>query len=107
MQTPESTVSERNESATEVAAEVPAPPAKAKLQPALLYSAPPQVVDDLTQIKGIGPKLAKALNQMGIYNFDQIAGFNSANLEWIAANLRVFKNRPTRDNWIEQAKGLT
>lgn len=92
----------------ETAAEpaVPTPTIVAKAQPALLYSAPPQVVDDLTQIKGIGPKLEKALNQMGIYNFAQISEFSAANLEWIAANLRVFKNRPTRDNWIQQANDL-
>lgn len=62
--------------------------------------------DDLKQIKGIGPKLETMLNDMGFYHFDQIAGWSAAEVAWINANLKGFKGRATRDNWIEQATTL-
>lgn len=32
-----------------------------------------EIRDDLTQIKGIGPKVSKALYAMGIYNYEQLS----------------------------------
>ena len=32
--------------------------------------------DDLSQLKGVGPKFAARLNELGITRFDQLAGFN-------------------------------
>ncbi|MEM9370767.1 MAG: fused NADH-quinone oxidoreductase subunit E/endonuclease, partial [Pseudomonadota bacterium] len=61
---------------------------------------------DLTRIKGVGPKLAKMLNEMGIHHFDQIAGWSDDNLKWVDENLVSFKGRASRDNWIDQAKEL-
>jgi NADH-quinone oxidoreductase subunit E len=46
------------------------------------------------------------LNEMGIYRFDQIATFTPENLAWVDANLTAFKGRPTRDDWVSQAKAL-
>ncbi|NSX53412.1 hypothetical protein [Parasulfitobacter algicola] len=62
--------------------------------------------DSLTKIKGIGPKLEHLLNNMGIYHYDQIAGWNDAEIAWMDENLKGFKGRVSRDNWIDQAKSL-
>src|SRR5262245_18881090 len=37
---------------------------------------PPASPDNLTVIKGIGPVIAKRLNQAGIYTFEQLAGLS-------------------------------
>ena len=62
--------------------------------------------DDLKQIKGVGPKLEQLLNSMGFYHFDQIAGWGADEVAWVDDNLKGFKGRVTRDNWVEQAKSL-
>lgn len=75
-------------------------------KPELLSAARDGAGDDLTRIKGVGPKLAKMLNEMGIHHFDQIAGWSDDNLKWVDENLVSFKGRASRDNWIDQAKEL-
>jgi predicted flap endonuclease-1-like 5' DNA nuclease len=75
-------------------------------RPAGLYDAAPAEADDLTRIKGVGPKLQALLNDLGVYRFDQIAGFSEADLAWVDAHLATFKGRPFRDGWIEQARTL-
>ena len=62
--------------------------------------------DDLKQIKGVGPKLEKLCNALGFYHFDQIAGWGPDEVTWVDANLKGFKGRVSRDNWVEQAKVL-
>jgi len=62
--------------------------------------------DDLKQIKGVGPKLEQLLNEMGFYHFDQIAGWSADEVTWVNENLKGFKGRVTRDDWIEQATTL-
>jgi len=37
------------------------------------YKTPPDDVDDLKKLKGVGPVIAKRLNQAGIYQYRQIA----------------------------------
>ena len=37
------------------------------------YETKPDHADDLTDIKGIGPVIAKQLNKSGIYTFEQVA----------------------------------
>jgi len=32
-----------------------------------------EIHDDLSQLKGVGPKLAEALNAIGIYNYEQLS----------------------------------
>ena len=58
--------------------------------------------DDLTNIKGIGPKLSSLLNQLGIYHFKQIASWSEAEAAWVEDHL-AYKGRITRENWISQA----
>ncbi len=61
--------------------------------------------DDLTKIKGIGPKINGKLNDQGIYYYDQIAGFSGSDLAWADRELD-FKGRAVRDRWVPQAQGL-
>jgi len=61
----------------------------------------------LTQIKGLGPKLATTLADFGITQVDQIAALSPADAEALDAKLGVFRGRMARDRWIEQAKLLS
>jgi len=62
--------------------------------------------DDLKMIKGVGPKLEGVLNGIGVYHFDQIAGWSADHVAWADQNLVGFKGRVSRDNWVDQAKKL-
>ena len=62
--------------------------------------------DDLKKIKGIGPKVETMLNDLGIYHYDQIAAFSDAELAWVDDNLKGFRGRASRDNWVSQAREL-
>jgi NADH-quinone oxidoreductase subunit E len=62
--------------------------------------------DDLKLIWGVGPKLEKMLNTMGVWHFDQIASWTRADIKWVDARLEGFKGRPERDEWVKQAKKL-
>ena len=62
--------------------------------------------DDLSRIKGLGPKLRARLAELGVIRFDQIAAWSEADLAAIDAQLGTFAGRPAKDNWIEQARLL-
>ena len=62
--------------------------------------------DDLTRIKGLGPKLSALLGEFGITTFAQIAAWEPAEIERIDAKLGRFSGRIIRDQWVEQAKLL-
>ncbi len=62
--------------------------------------------DDLTRIKGIGPGLARQLDELGIRNFAQIAALSEKELAAIDEKLSSMKGRCFRDDWIGQAKKL-
>jgi predicted flap endonuclease-1-like 5' DNA nuclease len=62
--------------------------------------------DDLRRIKGVGPKLAALLGELGITRFRQIADLSAAELAALDARLGPFKGRPERDRWQEQARLL-
>jgi NADH-quinone oxidoreductase subunit E len=70
-----------------------------------LHKTPPKKVDDLKLIAGVGPKLEKLLNELGVYTFRQIAGWGPAEIKWVDDHLK-FKGRIVRDKWIEQADAL-
>lgn len=63
--------------------------------------------DDLRRIKGIGPKLATLLQQLGVTSYAQIAGWTDADIDALDAKLGAFAGRPRRDNWVEQARLLS
>ncbi len=74
--------------------------------PANLFSVAPRQVDQLQQITGIGSKLARTLNELGVYQFRQIAEFTATDLLWLDQQLGAFKGRIARDNWVAQAEAL-
>jgi len=74
-------------------------------QPELLSEARGGQADDLKQIKGVGPKLEAALNGLGIFHYDQIAGWSAAEAAWVDDRLG-FKGRIERSGWVEQASAL-
>jgi hypothetical protein len=58
--------------------------------------------DDLTIIEGIGPKVAKVLNEAGIHSFADLAGANATDVQKTldAAGLQMMNP----EGWIDQAK---
>lgn len=62
--------------------------------------------DDLKRIKGVGPAMEKLCNSLGFYHFDQVASWKADEVAWVDANLKGFKGRVTRDDWVEQAQLL-
>lgn len=81
-------------------------PAAGDPKPELLTAPRGGKGDDLSLIWGVGPKLEKMLNEMGIWHFDQIAAWTEANLAYVDERLTGFKGRAVRDDWIGQAKKL-
>lgn len=73
---------------------------------ALAVNAPTGDPDDLRQIKGLGPRVAARLNELGITRFDQIAALTPADVTALDAQLGSFAGRIDRDRWIEQAAFL-
>jgi NADH-quinone oxidoreductase subunit E len=70
-----------------------------------LLTRPQGSPDDLKQISGIGSKLERTLNGLGVYHFHQIAQFTASNVAWVDDHLR-FKGRIQREGWVEQALEL-
>lgn len=75
-------------------------------QPVALAQPRSGSADNLKEIKGVGPKLESLLHELGIYHFDQIAGWSSAEVAWMDENLKGFRGRVSRDDWIGQARIL-
>lgn len=62
--------------------------------------------DDLSRIKGVGPKLVEHLHTLGVTSFEQIADWDDAEIDRIDAQLGRFAGRIRRDSWVEQARFL-
>jgi NADH-quinone oxidoreductase subunit E len=62
----------------------------------------PAMPADLKAISGVGPKLEKVLNGLGIWTFDQIAGWTPEEVAWVDDYLS-FSGRIGRDDWTRQA----
>ena len=60
---------------------------------------------DLKAISGIGPKLEKVLNGLGIWTYAQIAAWTPEEIAGVDDYL-LFKGRIDRDDWIAQAAAL-
>jgi len=63
--------------------------------------------DDLTELKGVGPKLADALDQIGIYNYEQLS---SSSVDTLLERLRETGgrfSRPSISSIVERAKLAT
>lgn len=66
-------------------------------------SGPP---DDLTVLKGVGPKFAATLNDVGITRFDQIARLKDGGIDRVDQQLGPFRGRLQRDQIPLQADYL-
>ena len=62
--------------------------------------------DDLKMIKGVGPAIEKTLNELGIFNFRQIADMSEYDIDRVARRLKGFHSRIHREDWIGQARAL-
>lgn len=94
--------------ATPVAAMDPAvaePPALEGTKPAGLETPKGGKADDLKRIKGIGKQNEGRLHGLGIWHFEQIAGWNADEAKWVGGYL-AFPGRIEREDWIGQAKVL-
>ncbi len=61
--------------------------------------------DDLTRISGVGALDQKALNDLGIRNYSQIAGWSPDNVAWVEHHLAA-PGRVGREGWIASAAAL-
>jgi len=61
--------------------------------------------DDLTKLKGVGPKAAEALVAAGVTSYALIAGWSDEDVAWADENIKP-KNKASRDDWRGQAKAL-
>lgn len=66
----------------------------------------PDDADNLSMIKGLGPKLADQLRALGVTRFTQIAAWDDAEIDRIDAQLGRFQGRIRRDDWPGQARLL-
>ncbi len=78
----------------------PAEPAPAPAQAASAADAP------VSTLKGLGPKLASRLGELGITTVGQVAALSDDEAARLDAQLGPFSGRITRDRWIEQARFL-
>lgn len=62
--------------------------------------------DDLTRIRGVGPTIARQLNNVGIERLDQIAKISKQELGWLTNKISSVRGRIDRDDWIGQASDL-
>jgi predicted flap endonuclease-1-like 5' DNA nuclease len=62
--------------------------------------------DDLCVMKGVGPKLADALRDLGFTSYAQLAHLTPTEIERLDERLGTFRGRITRDRIVEQADYL-
>ncbi len=62
--------------------------------------------DNLTLIKGVGPYIEEKLNEIGIYNYDQIRKLKESDIRIITDLIDFFPGRIERDDWVGQADSL-
>lgn len=71
----------------------------------LVFKQAPEASDDLTQIKGVSPQIARKLQEFGIHTFAQIASWEERQVRELSNRL-AFKDRIQRERWVEQARSL-
>lgn len=74
-------------------------------KPMALSGAPVGGGDDLTLIKGVGPANKAILQGLGVYQFQQIAGWTGEECNWVGHKI-AFPGRVEREHWVDQAKLL-
>lgn len=91
-------------SAAPVVPEASAEPEQTAGEPKL-FREPPDNIDDLKAISGVGPALEKKLNGLGVYRYEQIGSWTKAEIKWVDDRLK-FRGRIERDDWVKQARKL-
>jgi len=95
----------------------PSPAVAPTVQPPAEIKAPPTPVDTpvsapafadgpVTQLKGLGPKVATQLGALGVTTVGQMAALSESEAQSIDAQLGNFTGRMGRDRWVEQARLL-
>ena len=86
---------------------IPPEPAPA-VQPLPAESAPAtgDSGQPVTLLKGLGPKVASRLAELGITTVGQLAALSPGEADALDGELGTFSGRMTRDRWIEQAQLL-
>jgi predicted flap endonuclease-1-like 5' DNA nuclease len=62
--------------------------------------------DDLCLLKGVGPRFAEALEELGFTRFEQIANLTPTEIDRLDERLGSFRGRINRDRIVEQADYL-
>jgi len=62
--------------------------------------------DDLTKLDGVGPYIEQRLNEIGVYNYDQISRLTPEDIRKITELIDFFPGRIERDDWVGQAYAL-
>lgn len=75
------------------------------MKPTLLDQPLNGVADDFKRIKGIGLVLEKALQELGIYHYHQLATLTTENAKWVEHHVG-FPGRVVRENWVAQSRAL-
>ena len=77
---------------------------KAETKPAKKEASTPQ--DDLKKINGVGPKFEEALNEHGIYTYQQLIDLSAEDIEKLGEDVDGITAEMVQDDWIPQAKEL-
>ena len=71
-----------------------------------IYQDMPERADDLTEIRGIDTREAVVLNRMGVYFFDQIAGWKDRQVAAFASEMGMSESSLFEQRWVPQAQML-
>lgn len=72
-----------------------------------VYDSIPETADDLTVIRGIETHEAAGLNQLGVYYYEQLAGWTDTQTVAIADAMGISASSIFRDRWTDQALVLS
>lgn len=73
----------------------------------VIYKAPPEQIDDLSQIPGVSADHSGKLNALGIWKFRQVADWSESNVRAIANRLGIERQRIYLEEWIPHAWKLS
>lgn len=65
----------------------------------------PERPDDLKQLPGVGPKLEKVLNGLGVWTYAQVAAWTLEEIAYVE-DLTGLSGRISADKWLERAVAL-